>query len=271
MNLVEYLKSRGGTKTFYHVIHNKDHIKFQIQLESDGATELAEDVIEAVYGNKNPNIFVFNTTPSDYIEVGKESVTDISVLSLSEEYGKRQFELELGESEKHRRRLLSHLEHELMPFLDRLKEIEEINGLILRGDLVDPRRYPNRWSDINITAILNFWHYEKEKIGRLINFLKACPGTVIYSAWEFDFKYPSFYAKGEFLIENPGGFAAYYDLISLPSVSRLSEKLRFSDMPYFRRNYSLAKVLYDNDGVCEEFLKIMTGKSTPLDGGGDDG
>lgn len=258
MDLIEYLREQGGTKNFYHVIHNKDHIKFQIQLESDGASELAEEIIEAVYENKNPDIFVFNTPPSEYIEVGEELVTDISVLSLSEEEGKKQFESELGESEKHRKRMLSYLEHELMPFLNELKEREEIIGLILRGDLVDPERYPNKLSDINITAIIDFWHYDNEEIGRLIEFLRTSPGTVIYSVWKFDFEASNFYSNADFLIENPGGFVAYYDLISLPSISKLFGKLKFSDMSYFKKNYSLAKVLYDEGGSCEEFLKIMT-------------
>lgn len=261
MKLEEYLKSYNGTKAFYHVVENSpSHVRLllQIGLDEDSNRALYEEIQRTTFENSNPNIFVCNTEEMDYIEIGGDKIIDISVLSLYEEACKKQFYNEIEKSDKIRKMLLNKFEDKIMPFLNEFKKQEEVSGLMLRGDLVDSKRYPNEWSGIDITLLTNFWHYEDKKKDKVLRVLGKCPGTVFYSFWNFDFERPNFYGDSVKLAENLGDFAVFYDFVSLPSFIKTSESIKFNNFLYFKRNYSLARIIYEKNDSCKNYINIMT-------------
>lgn len=202
MNLINYIKESGGTKTFYHLMkrNRNPRLEYQIGLDTENNKKLASEIQRLAYEKENSDLFIFNTPMADYIDVGDEKVIDISVFSLSEEKAREQFEHELEKSRNIRQRLLKYLEHDVKPSLVRIGNMkEEIVGLLFRGDLNDPERFPNELSNIDITCLTKFPHYENDKKERLIKNLSKVHGSFMYSYWEFDYEKPSFYAKSNFL------------------------------------------------------------------------
>jgi hypothetical protein len=188
MNLVDYLKQRGGFHVFYRILGRgpQEWLLPQINVEGAGKKEmLAKQIVNVVHGKgKNKKFYVRRTEKIDFLRyfkgrLSKVKLVDIAVVSLSTRRSQadEEFNKALKQSKQWKSKLASYLNNILMPFLKELQASPNILAIIQRGDLTQLDRYPNPFSDIDILIITKFCQDNIEKKLKLLNFLKNSPGN----------------------------------------------------------------------------------------------
>ncbi|MBI2045626.1 hypothetical protein HYT23_06210 [Candidatus Pacearchaeota archaeon] len=263
MNLKEYLENFGKIQTFYGVEEKFDNklVKFQIKLKNKIEKEnLAKEIQQLVFKKVPKNLYVCVSDKSWYTNQGKEyKISSIATISLDKGLVEKEFKNELKKSERVRKEKLRYLEEKIKPFLKNLMQSKLVWGCIVRGDLLDPNRFPHRFSDIDIVILTNFKSDDMKNKKILIDMLKSSLCTIILEYYNF-YSGGKFYGERKLLVKKKSKHEIGFSVISMLDFENLhkiwKEKKRYI-RKYDAQNFSNARILFEKRGTAKKFLKLF--------------
>jgi len=259
MHLKQYIKKVGGVQTFYRIYDYYAQCAVpQIKLKT-GRAGLAKEIQDAVFRGAPKGVFVFISDLANYIYYDKEpKIASIVTIATDRWRGKEEFKAELKKSAEIRRDYLNYVQATLKPFLKNLIKSPLVAGIILRGDIMDPKRFPSKASDIDIVILTNFKSDDAEKREQIIKLIKKSPCNVVLDYYKFNDG--SFHSSGVPITNRKSNYKVEYAIISLPSVARayiIWKKSGKKIKKYDAENFLCAKILFDKNNSAKKFLKML--------------
>ncbi|MBT3940563.1 hypothetical protein HOD83_01565 [Candidatus Woesearchaeota archaeon] len=261
MALKKYIEDIGGLKVFYKISKGRITGGFSLtQIESGDKYDIAEELDTAIFGRGVKDVHVFTTDKFWYVHGADDYLTvDIAVVSLDKKRGEREFKKQLRASKKIKRDSLIYLNKTLKPFLSRLIKTELVEAILGRGDLFNPKRTPNAYSDIDITLLVNFKNTDKRDKSKLYMFLKKSPGKVYVDYYFLSTN--RYYNKEKLLVDRKARHAPSYDIIPLGDFKEFKDfyksKKRKVCSKYEYETFSTAKILFQKNKAGDKFIREL--------------
>ncbi|GEM_PF-3452432 len=258
MNLREYIEKEGGTAVFYRVVNNpkKSFLKFQEEDE-----QVRKELVQAVYEKKVPEgVTVLVSDISPYIgetEAVADKIASIVVLSNDPKRAERVMQEKKKQAQEFRSKKLHFLKEDLNDWLEEVKRSGLVKGIILRGDLVDLKRYPSKYSDIDLILLLGFPGNNKGKWNQIKEVIKEIPTGC--SVIEYEFNEKGFRGMSKTLKDIRGQWVEI-QLISFPDLVKYFDGLKKYIGEYVKANFSHARVLWQEENTASRFLKKVLGR-----------
>jgi len=262
MNLREYIEKVGGYQTFYRVKDRGTSKSFESQIKLKSKKErnkIANEIQKATFAVRPKNLYIFVSDKSWYIGPETCKIASLVTVSIDKNRGKNEFKKELLKSEKIRKEKLRYLHKNIKPILLKTIKLGLVIGCIIRGDLVDKNRYPNKSSDIDVLILTNFKYEDFENRKKLVTILKKSPCSI---ALDYVIFYPngSFSSKGRLLTNKSTTNEVEYTVVSMQEFEdtyRLWKKHKIHISKYDAQNFSNAKILIDKKSSAKRFLRMV--------------
>ncbi len=272
MELFEYLRDRGEPLVLHRIMERiPGSIEEQLNdIESSTDREaMANDIRILLLMKGKPPVFQLFKTPGAWYPAPEDDrLVDIVVLGVNEEICARVFKAELDRSADKKKLLRAWYELHLSGYLRQLQEHDWVEAILLRGDMISPRRYCTDPSDINLFLVVNFEQENEEKRLECFSILNQSPGKVHVDFSWLDFEEAAIKRiteSGEILPEfgkpeesgDSEDVQVVYTVFCLPTMMKYREKDLYQARLYHLESVKQAEFVFSRGKAAQRFLRLI--------------